>query len=209
MIAETLTTKGLLDKLRALPDRPVVPDRLVVVEEKVETLLGQNGDHSKHRATEEALAKKHKDVEALQSQIKKFVATIDSQSQKIRDLEEENKAIRIEFGHSQIKANNSISISNRLTARMDSLGSTIKNTETNIRSEIRTKIRKVEKSRGESTNALKAQIERQKDQLSEQTLRINELEQVADQVVSKMASLFKRKSDEDLEGRNENKRQRT
>ncbi|KAI6754547.1 hypothetical protein HG530_012299 [Fusarium avenaceum] len=207
MRVETHDVKGLLDKLRALPDRPAVSDRLVTVEERIEAFLSQNGDCSKHKAKDEALAKTQKDIEALQSQIKKFVATIDSQCQKIHDLEEENKAIRTDFRHFQAEVNNNIN--DKLAARMDSLSSTIRNTETNIRSEIHTKICEVEEGLGESTNTLKAQIRKQKDQLSEQTLRINELEQVADQVVSKVSALFKRKSDEDPEGRNENKRQRT
>ncbi|KAH7233230.1 hypothetical protein BKA59DRAFT_517654 [Fusarium tricinctum] len=207
MRSETHNVKGLLDKLRALPDRPVVSDRLVTVEEKIQAFLSQNGDRSKDRAKDEALAKTQKDVEALQSQIKKFVATIDSQSQKIHDLEEENKAIRTDFRNLQSEVNDNIS--KRLAGATVSLGSTIENTETNIRSEIHTKICKVEKGFGESTNTLKAQIERQNHQLSEQILRINELEQVADQVVSKVASLFKRKSDEDPKGSNEDKRQRT
>jgi prefoldin subunit 5 len=177
------------------------------VEEKIQAFFSQNGDRSKDRAKDEALAKTQKDVEALQSQIKKFVATIDSQSQKIHDLEEENKAILTDFRNLQSEFNDNIS--KRLAGATVSLGSTIENTETNIRSEIHTKICKVEKGFGESTNTLKAQIERQNHQLSEQILRINELEQVADQVVSKVASLFKRKSDEDPKGSNEDKRQRT
>jgi F0F1-type ATP synthase membrane subunit b/b' len=184
-----------------------VPDRLVAVEKKVKTLLSQNGDHSKNKATGDALAKTQKDVEALQNQIKKCLAIIDSQSQKVHDLEEENKAIRADFRdfQAEVKSN----INNKLAAAMVSLDSTIKSTETDIRREILSKIREVEKGLGESTNTLKAQIEKQKDRLSEQIPRIDELGQVADQVVSKVASLFKRKSDEDPEGRNENKRQRT
>jgi chromosome segregation ATPase len=207
MIAETCDTKGLFDKLRALPDGPVVPDRLVAVEKKVESLLSQTGDHSKHRATGDALAKTQKDVEALQNQIKKFLATIDSQSQKIHHLEKENKAIRADFQDFQAKVNNNIN--NELTAKIDSLGSMIKNIEMNIRSEIYMKICEVDKGFGETINALNTQVEKQKVRLSEQILRINELGRVADQVVSKVASLFKRKSDENPEGRDESKRQCT
>jgi F0F1-type ATP synthase membrane subunit b/b' len=207
MIAETLNTKGLFDKLKALPDGPIVPDRLVAVEKKVETLLSQNVDHSKNRATGDALAKTRKDVEALQNQIKKCLAIIDSQSQKVHDLEEENKAICAHFRdfQAEVKSN----INSKLAAAMISLDSTIKSTETDIRSEVHSKIREVEKGLGESTNTLKAQVEKQKDRLSEQIPRIDELGQVADQVISKVASLFKRKSDEESNGRNENKRQRT
>lgn len=209
MIAETLDTKGLLDKLEALPDSPAVPDRLVAVEEKVEALLGHNGDYSKLRATEEALSRTQKDVEALQSEIKKFVATIDSQSQKIQDLEKENKAIHASFRDFEAEVNDYISINNKLAAVIDSLDSGIKDTETNIRSEVHTKIGEVEKGWGETINTLRTQMEKQKVGLSAQLTQTNELGRVVDHVVSKVASLFKRKSDEDPWGRNENKRQRT
>ncbi|KAM0314629.1 hypothetical protein ACHAPQ_011772 [Fusarium lateritium] len=207
MMTETSDANGLLDMIRALPDQPAVPDRLVVVERKVETLLSHNGDYSKHRATEQALAKTQKDVEALQIQIKKSLATIDSQSRMIDVLKEENMTMRADFTDFEGEVDNDIHV--QVVSGIDSMYKTISDTEKNNRKEIHSKICEVEQGSRESINALRAQMEKQNDQLSEQTLRISELERVAEQVVSKVASLFKRKGDDDPTGGTEGKRQRT
>ncbi|KAM0205197.1 hypothetical protein ACHAQI_009431 [Fusarium lateritium] len=206
-MTDTSDVNGLLDKIRALPDQPAVPDRLVAVERKVETLLSHNGDYSKHRATEQALAKTQKDVEALQIQIEQSLATIDSQSRKIDELEEENKTIRPDLDDFRTEVGEDVDI--QVATGMGPMYKTISDIETNIRKDIDSKIREVEQGLGESINVLRAQMEKQNDQLSEQTLRISELERVAEQVVSKVASLFKRKGDDDPTDRTESKRQRT
>ncbi|KAM0229480.1 hypothetical protein ACHAP5_011650 [Fusarium lateritium] len=161
MMTGTSDVNGLLDKIRALPDQPAVPDRLVAVERKVETLLSHKGDYSKHRATEQALAKTQKDVEALQIQIKKSLATIDSQSRMIDTLKEENMTMRADFTDFQAEVDNDIH--DQVVSGIDSTYKTVSDTEKSNRKEIYSKIREVEQGSGVSINALRAQMEKQDD----------------------------------------------